>query len=338
MTDGATAASVNAIGNKRVFDEGFDLDIAVYNLHAAAIQAGALPERDPQAVSPAFTSMAHDHSNNLCECTKNPCRIQALCFALAEVVRYREESRALAHFIDAADKTADMRTDLQKLVSRYVPVLDWFDQQSIEEHRLERDLGPRLQRHFHEVLCVLPKEIRESLGALQVLFDELEQLEGKLRGIPGLRQGEIIALRWSDVDWVAGALTVRRSSWKGVVGTPKSGRERKVPLTVRLKAALKAHRHLISELVFCHSDGRPFTQSAIEAALRFGCKRAGLRIIGSHVPHLLLASRYAWLGAEGDPGTRRSLDAQHDPSVHASGAECTARSDRASRLWAARGQ
>jgi integrase len=99
----------------------------------------------------------------------------------------------------------------------------------------------------------------------------------------GLRQGEIIALEWGDVDLVAGTLTVRRSSWKGIVDTPKSGRERKVPLTARLKAALKAHRHLKSELVFCHSDGKPFTQSAIEAALRFGCKRAGLRSIGSHV-------------------------------------------------------
>ncbi|MET0790381.1 MAG: tyrosine-type recombinase/integrase [Polyangiaceae bacterium] len=84
-----------------------------------------------------------------------------------------------------------------------------------------------------------------------------------------------------DVDLVAGALTVRRWSWKGQLGTPKSGRERKVLLTARLKAALEAHRHLKSELVFCHSDGNPFTRSAIEAALRFGCKRQGLRSIGS---------------------------------------------------------
>jgi len=78
-------------------------------------------------------------------------------------------------------------------------------------------------------------------------------------------------------------LTVRRSSWKGVIGTPKSGRERKIPLTGRLRAALKAIKHLKSELVLCHPDGKPLTQSAIEAALRFGCKRAGLRGIGSHV-------------------------------------------------------
>jgi len=58
-------------------------------------------------------------------------------------------------------------------------------------------------------------------------------------------QLELLGLRelvvWQlgeDVDLVAGALTVRRSSWKGQVGTPKIGRERKVPLTARLNAAL----------------------------------------------------------------------------------------------------
>lgn len=101
-------------------------------------------------------------------------------------------------------------------------------------------------------------------------------------GDAGLRQGEMIALEWGDVDLVAGMLTVRRSAWRGIVGAPKGGRERKIPLTARLALVLKAHRHLRSDRVFCRSDGSPLTQSAIEAALRFSCKRAGLRVIGSH--------------------------------------------------------
>jgi hypothetical protein len=52
------------------------------------------------------------------------------------------------------------------------------------------------------------------------------------------------------------------------------GRSVAVPLTGRLRAALQAIKHLKSELVLCHRDGSPSTQSAIEAALRFGCKRA----------------------------------------------------------------
>jgi Phage integrase family len=49
--------------------------------------------------------------------------------------------------------------------------------------------------------------------------------------------------------------------------------------------------------VLCHSDGRPLTQSAIEAALRFGCKRAGLRSIGSHVLRHTFCSHLAMRGA-----------------------------------------
>ena len=70
-----------------------------------------------------------------------------------------------------------------------------------------------------------------------------------------------------------------------------------MPLTVRLKAALEADRHLKSELVFFHADGKPFTPSAIEAALRFGCKRAGLRSIGSHVLRHTFCSHLAMRGA-----------------------------------------
>jgi integrase len=39
----------------------------------------------------------------------------------------------------------------------------------------------------------------------------------------GLRVGELLALRWSDVDLVAGQLVVRRTLWHGQEGTPKGG-------------------------------------------------------------------------------------------------------------------
>jgi integrase len=116
-------------------------------------------------------------------------------------------------------------------------------------------------------------------------------------GEAGLRQGEIIALEWGDVDLVAATLTVRRSSWRGHLGSPKSGRDRRIPLTKRLAAALKAARDLRSELVFCYPDGSPLTRSAIEAALRHACKLAGLRRIGSHVLRHTFCSHLAMRGA-----------------------------------------
>ena len=49
--------------------------------------------------------------------------------------------------------------------------------------------------------------------------------------------------------------------------------------------------------MFCHADGSPFTQSAVEAALRYACKRAGLRPIGSHVLRHTFCSHFAMRGA-----------------------------------------
>ena len=65
-------------------------------------------------------------------------------------------------------------------------------------------------------------------------------------GDAGLRLGEIVAVEWRDLDLHARRLTVQRSDWLGQVTAPKSGRSRRLPLTQRLTAALKARRHLRS--------------------------------------------------------------------------------------------
>jgi len=60
-----------------------------------------------------------------------------------------------------------------------------------------------------------------------------------LGGDAGLRSGEICGLRWEDVDFRGGVLTVRRNLVRKREGSPKTGREREVPLTRRLTAALQ---------------------------------------------------------------------------------------------------
>lgn len=60
----------------------------------------------------------------------------------------------------------------------------------------------------------------------------------------GLCVGELLALRWEDLDLVAGRLVVRRTLWRDQEGTPKGGRTREVPLSDEAIAVLKAHRHL----------------------------------------------------------------------------------------------
>jgi len=50
----------------------------------------------------------------------------------------------------------------------------------------------------------------------------------------GVRRGEALGLQWSDVDFDSRVLTVRRSITKEGVGTPKSGKARRVPMTPAL--------------------------------------------------------------------------------------------------------
>jgi integrase len=113
----------------------------------------------------------------------------------------------------------------------------------------------------------------------------------------GLRQGELLALRWSDVDRVAGRLVVKRSVWRGILGPPKGGRSREVALSPEAVRSLKAHRHLRGELVFCTDGGRMFTKNECEHPLWRACKRAGLRRIGWHVLRHTFASHLVMRGA-----------------------------------------
>jgi integrase len=63
----------------------------------------------------------------------------------------------------------------------------------------------------------------------------------------GARAGEQLALSWGDIDWHNHLVVFRRSSTRGIVEPTKSGRERKVPLTGKLEAALRRIKHLRSD-------------------------------------------------------------------------------------------
>ncbi len=64
--------------------------------------------------------------------------------------------------------------------------------------------------------------------------------------------------------------------WRGHLGSPKSGRAWEVPLTTRTLDAVKAVRHLRSQLVFCQDDGAPWTVTMMPMGLPRQEKRAGL--------------------------------------------------------------
>lgn len=101
----------------------------------------------------------------------------------------------------------------------------------------------------------------------------------------GLRQGELFALEWSDLE-LGGerpCIHVRRSYVEGRTTTPKSGRARVVPIPSDLAAELRRHpRRLDSELVFPSGGDKPLTNSCIWRPMRHAQKVAALDRISFH--------------------------------------------------------
>jgi integrase len=106
----------------------------------------------------------------------------------------------------------------------------------------------------------------------------------------------MMALEWRDVDLAKGQLCVERSDWKGHVTSTKGGRLRYIPLTTRLAAALRSHRHLRGDRVLCETDGRPLSQKVMQSLVRRAA-RAHLKQEGIHVLRHTFCSHLAMRGA-----------------------------------------
>ena len=85
--------------------------------------------------------------------------------------------------------------------------------------------------------------------------------------LTGLRVGEILGLRWKDVDLVSGELKVEQAIYRGLAGSPKTkGSRRTLPLPQALLPVLaRVERHSATrseeELVFRSRTGRPLNDS-----------------------------------------------------------------------------
>lgn len=156
-----------------------------------------------------------------------------------------------------------------------------------------------------ELFKVAPKERAffefedfEALVEAAGKIDARTQLVILLGGEAGLRIGETIALEQSDIDYRRGIITVSRAEYRGVVSTPKGGRGRKVPMTRRLAAALKAHRHLKGDRILVGTEEQPITYRYVGGWLRSAERRAGLPVTGNtHKLRHTFCSHLAMRGA-----------------------------------------
>jgi integrase len=103
----------------------------------------------------------------------------------------------------------------------------------------------------------------------------------------GLRLGELLALRWRDVDFANSAVHVRQSFTNGRVDTPKSGQERTVPMADEVAAVLAklGQRERFrgdDDLVFCGTAGGHLAGHRLRDRYKSALKKAGLRELRFH--------------------------------------------------------
>jgi integrase len=147
-----------------------------------------------------------------------------------------------------------------------------------------------------------PEEIETLAGALengvyrseQTPRDELAERDDRrdaeavrVAAYSGLRLGEQLALRWSDVDWAGSALTISRAVSAGVEGPTKTGQVRRVPMADQAAAALERlslRGEFVSpdDYVFCNAYGRRLDDSALRRRYKRARDAAELRPLRWH--------------------------------------------------------
>ncbi len=153
------------------------------------------------------------------------------------------------------------------------------------------------KRSSEEIKPLDSRQVRQLLD--QAKGERLEALY-VLAITAGMRFGELLGLRWQDVDLDAATLRVRRTKSTAKSGpkftTPKNGKGRLINLTGQAVEALKAHKAAQNaerlragnlwqdhELVFCTHGGRPLdSHNVARTSFKPLLERAGLPDLRFH--------------------------------------------------------
>ncbi len=146
------------------------------------------------------------------------------------------------------------------------------------------DVEKHPQRSSGDIDVFSPEEVMALVRAASSTQDAAIYLTA---AFTGLRRGELIALRWRDVDFEGQAIRVRASYAGGQLTTPKSGKVRAVPMAPEVASALASlgQRELFAgddDLVFPGETGGYLDGSALRRRYGAALELAGLRPLRFH--------------------------------------------------------
>jgi integrase len=273
----------------------------------AALAGGTLAREEvPKPEVPTFEAFAKDFVETYAETNNKPSEVETKrailvqhlvpwfgrkhldAIELADIERYKA-----SRLKGDADANPPRRPLAPKTVNNHLAVLSKLFEVAVEWKKIAA--APKIK------WLRIPDpetdffDFDEAAGLIAAAADWRPMITVAAR--TGLRLGELLALRWCDVDLRAGRLVVRRAVARGRIGTPKNGRTREVGLSGEAMAALKAHRHLRGELVFCGPKGELLTKGECKRPLWSACRRARLREVGWHVLRHTFASHLVMRGA-----------------------------------------
>jgi len=140
------------------------------------------------------------------------------------------------------------------------------------------------QKSSGDIEVFSPEEVRALVRAAASEQDAAVFLTA---AFTGLRMGELLALRWRDVDFAGSVVRVRASYYLGQLTTPKSGKVRSVPMAPDVASALAQIGQRVDwtgdeDLVFCGDAGTYLDGSALRRRYRAALSAAGLRPLRFH--------------------------------------------------------
>lgn len=209
---------------------------------------------------------------------KTLCGYKYLCeLASAEIGGYRVDEvtremadRLLAYFHKRTFKNVSQMRAVLRQAFAYA-----LEEEYIKRNPFDRAKAPHVERRQAETLTI--EQRRQLLNAAR--GDRLEVL-WHLYSRLGLRKGEGLGLRWCDIDWEKGTLTIRQQytaiGSQVILSTPKTKRSlRTIPIPADILALLIALPR-DGDLIFCLRDGSPQPPYTILPRLRRLLVRAKL--------------------------------------------------------------